>query len=135
MPRSEIARSVRLLSWCLKLLPAALLGISSVCFAQASLEVLVLDQSTGAPIVAVPVNVQNVDSGSKASATTNDQGKTRFSSLSTGGQYVVSVPETARHYELASEKIVLRSNFERSVTLSLAPKTAVSKRRRCVQLV
>src|SRR5262249_23347166 len=55
---------------------------------------------------------------------TNAQGKLRFPALSTAGGYVVSVAEGERHYGLASDPIVLRSNVDESVTLALAPRAA-----------
>lgn len=104
----------------------ALFAACAVGLAQASLEVLVLDQANGEPVAAVTVNLDNLENGSSATATTNEQGKARFPLLSTAGRYVVSVPETPGHYELASEEVVLRSNFARSVTLTLAPRASVS---------
>ncbi len=93
---------------------------------QASLEVLVLDQGTAAPLVGTEVILANSDLGLRSAATTNAQGKARFSSLSTAGKYRVSVAETATAYGIDSGELSLRANFDRSVTLSLAPKETLT---------
>ncbi len=108
------------------LLLGMLFAAAAAARAQVSLEVLVLDQSTGRPVAGAPVGLQNAETGTNATATTSDLGKVRFTSLSTSGRYVVSVAETAGYYELKSDPVTLRSNFARSVTLSLAPRAQVT---------
>ncbi len=120
------ASAVRFSSNLFALTAAALFGASAAAFAQTSLEVLVLDQSNGRPVAAVTVHLHNAETGSDTTSTTGGQGKTLFTGLSTNGRYVVRVPETPAFYELESDPIILRSNFERSVTLSLAPKATVA---------
>src|SRR6185295_10061207 len=93
---------------------------------QASLEVVVLDQGSGAPVSGTEVVLENSAVGLRSTSTTNAQGKVRFGSLSTAGKYRISVAETDRTYGIDSGDLALRANFDRSVTLSLAPKEAVT---------
>ena len=94
---------------------------------QASLEVVVLEAISGAPAVGREVSLDNASVGLHAAATTNAQGKVRFNSLSTAGLYRVSVAETEATYAIDSGDLSLRANVDRSVTLSLAPKEAVTE--------
>ena len=90
-------------------------------FAQANIDILVLSRADGKPVAGVIVKLDNTEIGYSASQTTNQQGKARFPALSTAGAYVVSVDGTGAFAEFHSNSIVLRTNFDRSVTISLAP--------------
>lgn len=113
----------RLLSFCVLL---GLLLPATLSAQQASLEVVVLDQVSGAPLAATEVVLENAAVGLRTAATTNTQGKARFNSLSTAGKYRITVAETDRTYAIDSGDLSLRANFDRSVTLSVAPKEAVT---------
>jgi outer membrane receptor for ferrienterochelin and colicin len=106
----------------------ALLAVLSLATAAsaaaASLEIAVVDQATGAPVAGAAVEVANADIGLRLAGRTNGQGKLRFEALSTAGGYLVSVAESERYYGIASDRIVLRSNVDKSVTLALAARSA-----------
>jgi outer membrane receptor for ferrienterochelin and colicin len=93
-----------------------LIAPSAAC-AQASLDVSVVKYSDKHPIPGALVTLNNVGTGQRAEAVADEQGKVRFSGLSTSGSYAVSTNETAELRSTQSTNITLRSNFERSVTL------------------
>src|SRR5215475_13750480 len=100
---------------------AALCGVLSFlpafAFAEASLEVTVF--SLGVPVSGVEVRLQNPGTDFSAVEKTDVLGKARFLALSTAGHYTLRVPGSETFYEATVEKLVLRSNFSRSVILSL----------------
>ncbi|HEY7162770.1 MAG TPA: TonB-dependent receptor, partial [Acidobacteriota bacterium] len=91
-------------------------------FAQEQLEVTVSDLSNQEPIAGVTVHLDNNSIGYQSQKATNSQGKVQFSGLSTSGSYTVSVPESDQYYEARAENILLRSNKNSSVNLSLPQK-------------
>lgn len=95
-------------------------------FAQAGLEVTVFHLQTGAPVPGVEVRLENAQTSLQAKELTNAQGKARFSALPTAGAYAVTVAAPG-FYEARAESMVLRSNFDRSVTLTLAPRATTSE--------
>ncbi len=106
-----------------------LLGLwaAPVLAQQASLEVTVLDQESGAPVAGVRVELANPEIGLALAQATNAQGKVRFPSLSTAGRYAVSVAESEAYYPVAAPDLTLRANADRSVTLALARQAAVAE--------
>lgn len=101
---------------------AALVSILLVplpVLAQAGLEITVLGEPDGAPIPDAKVELTNPAIGFTATVTTNSQGKARFPSLSTAGEYLLSVSAGEAFVERQSEPVVLRSNFASSFTVTL----------------
>ena len=111
---------VRVVAFVFLLLPAS-------AFAQAALDVTVYNQQTQQPLAGVEVLVENPQTSFNAKETTNAQGKSRFAALSTAGAYTVRVAESTGFYEMKAENLTLRSNFERSVSLALVPRSSVSE--------
>ncbi len=99
------------------LLGALFLLGPATAWAQASLDVSVVGYYDKEPIPGVVVTLNNIGTGRQAEAITDQQGKVRFSGLSTSGSYAVSTDETPDHTAAQSAAITLRSNFERSITL------------------
>jgi len=119
-------RGVRVLGAFLLL---GLLVISGTpAFAQAGIEVTVFQAATQQPLAEIEVLVENPQTRYAAKARTDAQGKARFDALSTAGTYIVQVTETEGFLEAKVADLTLRSNFERSVVLSLTPKTRLSEK-------
>ncbi|MEO5742479.1 MAG: TonB-dependent receptor [Vicinamibacterales bacterium] len=93
----------------------------------ANLEVVVLGQGSNGAMGSVPVVVTNADTGFRAGATTNDQGKVRFESLSTAGRYVVAVDANSSVHQVRAEDVVLRANATRTVILTTGPKSVTAE--------
>ncbi|MFY9825234.1 MAG: TonB-dependent receptor [Thermoanaerobaculia bacterium] len=89
---------------------------------QASLEIGLRNASNELPVAGAEVRLGNAAIGFTASGVTNAQGKVRFPSLSTAGEYMLTVPQSAEFEEAKVGGISLRTNFDRSVTLALAPR-------------
>lgn len=87
--------------------------------AQIQLEVTIMEDSTRNPVVGIEVSLENKAIGARALKTTDDQGKARFPGLPTSGAYTVSVAATDDYLEASASNIVLRSNFDASVNLTL----------------
>jgi outer membrane receptor for ferrienterochelin and colicin len=100
--------------------------IAPSVFAQAGMEVTVYGASQK-PAAGVEVLLENGKTRFSARALTNDQGKARFSPLSTAGRYLVRVAESDAYYEVGAADLELRSNFDRSVTLTLTKKATASE--------
>lgn len=104
-----------------------LILVSLPVFAQASLEVTVLSASDESSVEGAQVLLENPATGFSAAATTNSQGKARFPSLSTAGAYTVVVSAGGSFEEGRAEEIVLRTNVDRSVTLTVPPRQELSE--------
>lgn len=89
---------------------------------QASLEVGLRNASNQLPVAGAEVRLDNAAIGFTASGVTNAQGKVRFPSLSTAGEYELTVAQSADFEAAKAGGISLRTNFDRSVTLALAPR-------------
>ena len=98
-------------------LAASALLIPSVSWAQASLEVSVVDANGRQPVANLPVELNNIGTGQSAETITDQQGKARFIGLGTSGSYIVSTGDTDLYEPTISKSIILRSTFDRSVTL------------------
>lgn len=99
-----------------------LLAASAPAFAQANLEVTLLNATNNQPVAGAEVRLENPAIGVAESGRTNAQGKVRFPSLSTAGQYTLTAPESADYEAATAEAIILRSNADRGVTLLAAPR-------------
>ena len=88
-----------------------------LAWAQASLEVSVVNAISKQAVADLPVVLNNTGTGQRAETWTDEQGKARFSGLGTSGSYIVSTAETASYEATQSTNITLRSTFDRSVTL------------------
>lgn len=95
------------------------LGLAGPVFAQANLEVTVVEGATGKPQPGLEVEVTNTATGYRVKAPTNAQGKVRFLALTTGGEYEVKTAATEAFGEALAGGVRLRSNFDTSVTLEL----------------
>lgn len=95
-------------------------------FAQAGIEVTVYGAARR-PAVDVEVVVENAETHFSSRASTDAQGKARFAPLSTAGRYVVEAAESDAYYGAKAVDLQLRSNFDRSVTLTLTPKAMSSE--------
>jgi|AntRauTorcE11897_2_1112592.scaffolds.fasta_scaffold05021_1 outer membrane receptor for ferrienterochelin and colicin len=93
--------------------------------AQSGLEITVVDRNNGEALPGIELFVQNDAIGFTEAATTDRQGKVRFSNLSTTGSYRVSIPESSEFYGLSSDPLQLRSNTTRSITMVIALKSTV----------
>ncbi|HEX4966313.1 MAG TPA: TonB-dependent receptor [Thermoanaerobaculia bacterium] len=91
-------------------------------WAQASLEVTLRNASNDQPVAGAEVRLANPAIGFTTTGVTNGQGKVRFPSLPTAGEYALTAPQSADFEEGKADGINLRTNFDRSVTLSLAPR-------------
>ena len=110
------------------LLALLLTTVSSLpAFAQASLEVTLRNALNDQPVTGAEVRLENPATGFALSAPTNAQGKVRFPSLSTAGEYSLTVAESADFEEGKAGGVSLRSNVDRSVTLSMAPRQAFAE--------
>jgi len=98
---------------------------TSKTFAQAGLEVTVFQKLTGDPIQNIELTLTNSSIGFSQRATTSEQGKARFTNLSTSGEYTVSIPETEAYYGLVTDPLQLRSTTVRSITMVLSAKRTV----------
>ncbi|HVQ28480.1 MAG TPA: TonB-dependent receptor plug domain-containing protein, partial [Vicinamibacteria bacterium] len=110
---------------------AALVGIvlvsgRALAIAQA-IEVTVFQAGVATAGAGLEIVVENAETAYVSRATTDAQGKARFAPLSTAGTYTVRVPESPGYYEARADGLVLRSNFDRSVTLTLTPRAQTSE--------
>ena len=87
---------------------------------QAGLQITVLREAGGTPVVGADVTVENPDIGVSRSAVTDANGQIRLDGLATGGRYRISVAAGADHAAQSTDGIVLRSDFVRGITLSVA---------------
>lgn len=100
----------------------AVLFISVPAKAQEVLEVAVVDSQDSTAVPGVTVLLENPSIGFNDTKITNEQGKARFSGLSTSGAYRVSVEESQQYFEVKSQDILLRSKVKSSVTIALVKK-------------
>ena len=105
----------------------AVLGSRAPAFAQAAIEVTVFQAGASQPGSGIEVVVENAQTAFVARATTDVQGKARFAPLSTAGAYTVRVAESPGYYEVKAVDLALRSNFDRSVTLTLTPRAQTTE--------
>jgi TonB-dependent Receptor Plug Domain/TonB dependent receptor len=110
---------VRRLSFAAAFLTVSLAG--SLAFAQAALEVAVFAPGSK-PAAGLEVRVDNGEITFTAKAVTDAMGKVRFAPLSTAGHYTVRVAEGPEYFEAKAEGLTLRSNFDRSLSLTLTPR-------------
>jgi outer membrane receptor for ferrienterochelin and colicin len=89
--------------------------------AQAALDVTVFRPGSE-PAPGIEVLVENAEITFTAKGITDDLGKVRFAPLSTAGHYTVKVAESPDYFEAKAEAFVLRSNFDRSLSLILTPR-------------
>lgn len=88
---------------------------------QAGIQVLVVDAANGAPVADAEIMVRNRELAIERSARTDGRGQVRLEALSTGGSYTIAFGGSAAFAPAQGAPIALRSNFTRSVTLSLEP--------------
>lgn len=100
---------------------------ASSAWADSGLEVTVFRQGSLAPVAGAEVRVENPSIAYTARERTDALGQARFGPLSTAGAYMVAVAEGPDHYAARAEGLVLRSNFQHAVTLSLVPRASASE--------
>lgn len=96
----------------------------AAALAQGDIEVTVLNPKLE-PLQGVQLTAQNNAIGFETSKTTNSKGIATFSGLNTAGSYTILSAETETYTFTASEPVILRSNFKRTVTLVLPYKREV----------
>lgn len=74
------------------------------------------------------VTIENAGIGFRATTTTNEQGKVRFSGLTTSGAYTVTTDDSEEYLPGRMTNIILRSNAPRSINLVLIPKRTAESR-------
>jgi outer membrane receptor protein involved in Fe transport len=92
-------------------------------YGQQSLEISVINKSTGSAAADLEVTLSNENIGYRRAASTNSQGKVAFRGLSTSGSYTVSSPENETYYSFEAQEISLRANGSKSITMGITPKT------------
>ncbi|WP_299754691.1 TonB-dependent receptor [uncultured Pontibacter sp.] len=96
----------------------------AAALAQGDIEVTVLNPKLE-PLEGMQLTAQNAAIGFKTSKSTNSKGVATFSGLNTAGSYTILSAETETYTFTASEPVILRSNFKRTVTLVLPYKREV----------
>jgi len=108
-----------LIGWGFLLL--ALFGSLPASAQQAGLQIQVLAQDGGAPVVGAQVTLLNPGTGLVRAARTDAFGQVRIEGLATGGGYSITVDAGAAHGGAVAESISLRANFVQSVSLAVGP--------------
>ncbi len=101
---------------------AALIAVAAPtpAFAQqAALQITVLRETEGTPVVGADVTVENPEIGVSRTLTTDSNGQIRLDGLTTGGRYRISVAAGTDYAAQSTDGIVLRSDFVRGITLSV----------------
>ena len=94
--------------------------ITSTLFSQVQMRVNVITLLENKPLKGIPVIIENKAIGFADSAMSNDKGQVVFNGLSLNGSYVVKTPGNAEFAGTESNEVELRSDFTRTVSLSLA---------------
>ena len=94
--------------------------ITSTLFSQVQMRVNVITLLENKPLKGIPVIIENKAIGFADSAMSNDKGQVVFSGLSLNGSYVIKTPGNAEFAGTESNEVELRSDFTRTVSLSLA---------------
>jgi len=97
-----------------------LLSVSA--FAQASLQISVINKKNGKPVSGISITLHNESIGYQKSQSTNNQGKVLFSGLSTSGSYEAISTASPTYYSLHAKDLVFRANNDKSITMALTPK-------------
>jgi outer membrane receptor for ferrienterochelin and colicin len=92
-------------------------------YAQEQINVTVADLKFFKPVSNTEVYIENQAIGYLDSAKTNNQGQVSFIGLQLNGQYKVFTKEDNIRFASSSDAIELRSNFTRTITLSLQSKS------------
>lgn len=99
------------------------LMFAATAYGQVSLEISVVDKSTGQAVADLNVTLENTAIGYQKTLATNTQGKVTFQGLTTSGSYTAVTNDTDAFYPLEVPNIVFRANTNKSITLAVAPKT------------
>jgi outer membrane receptor for ferrienterochelin and colicin len=102
---------------------ASSLALSLPAFAASGLQIHVVN-AQGKPVSAVSVEVDSSVSGYHKSVATDQNGQARLDGLSTSGVYRITVQGNETYDGATVDGVELRSNDDRSVTLSLNEKGA-----------
>jgi len=94
--------------------------------AQGDIEVTVLDGVNGRGVPGIEVSLENSTIGYRGTDRSNEQGKIRFTGLSTSGSYRIATTGGEGYRPSAVENITLRSGFDRSVNMVLTPVKTVA---------
>ncbi|MBY0511449.1 MAG: TonB-dependent receptor [Rhodospirillaceae bacterium] len=96
------------------------MGTPLTAWAQATLDVTVIDVGTGTPAAGISVTLENPDTGFSSAAVTDERGRAYFGGLATSGAYVVKSAESGAYAAAQTTPVQLRSTFDRTVTLLLS---------------
>ncbi len=94
-------------------------------WAQAQLEVNLVDAKTLEAIANHPLELSNKAIAYELATRTNAQGKLKLNALSTAGTYQVFVPESETYAAMFSDQVVLNSNQKATITILLSPKISL----------
>ncbi len=103
--------------WALAVLVLAMTVARAAEAQQAGLTISVLREADGAPVAGAVVVIENPAMAYRQSLRSDANGEVRLASLSTGGEYRVSVEAAADWGAVASTALELRNNAVRAVTL------------------
>lgn len=101
-----------------------IVALPKKALAQAQIDILARDAMSGEAVASIPVEIVNRETGFRATVTLDAQGSARLTGMSTAGSYVVGFAGNRRYAASASDPFVLRTDQDRSVTLSLQPQAA-----------
>ncbi|MEL7001311.1 MAG: TonB-dependent receptor [Bacteroidota bacterium] len=111
----------------MKIFFTALLSVmSTLSLAQSSLEITVYDRVTDAPLSQYAITIENTSIGQVLTKNTDEQGKVKFQSLSTSGQYTIKTAETDGYYAFEKGGIAMKSNQLASITILLNARSVVN---------
>lgn len=100
-----------------RLLPLLLATLAAPALADEPLRVVVTDENQ--PLASVEVVLTNLETGTRLTATTDDQGIARFGAVSTAGAWQASVAGDESRVTTTSQAIELRAGFETTIRLEV----------------
>lgn len=109
------------------LLASAMIALTATAAAE-DIEVAISNGATRQPVAGIMVTLENAGIGFRATTATNEQGKVRFSGLTTSGAYSVSTDDSEEYLPGRVTNITLRANAPRSINLVLIPKRTTESR-------
>ncbi len=104
---------------------AVLATLGQYIYAQAGLEVSVINRDTNLPLTNYPIRLINESIGFSIEKNSDSQGKVKFRGLSTSGRYTLSTSENDQYYAFEKNDLSLRSNQSSSITIIINLKSAI----------
>ncbi len=99
--------------------------LSTQLMAQQVLEITLKNKNTRTSAEGVVVTLNNSQIGYSSSQISDINGKTRFTGLSTSGEYVASISGNLIYADQKSAPVSLRSNFNQSISFNLTEKASI----------